>query len=223
VDVSAIGEGLASENPMMRTGALDALDAVDPQIRFRMAHPLLDDPVRSVRIEAALVLAGTPRGVMNDEQYASLERGLEEYRQAQLFNGDRVEAHLNLGLLHTYRGELERAENSYRTALELDPGFMPVYVNLADLYRVLGRDELGRSTLEEALGLDPENAEVLHALGLLLARQQQLTEAVEKLRLAAELNPGSTRYAYVYGVALFSQGDDAAARQLLREPGVSNP
>jgi tetratricopeptide (TPR) repeat protein len=221
--VAAIGEGLASTDPLIRLGAVYALAALEPRLAYQMGHPLLEDAVRTVRIETALVLAGTPDGLMTADQRAALQTALDEYREAQLVNAERHESHLNLGLLYMFRGELERAEDSYRMAIRIEPSSVAAYVNLADLYRLQQREEEGRHVLEQALSLAPDNAEAHHALGLLLVRQKRSVEAMEELRLSAELDPDNGRYAYIHGVALYSQGDIGQALTVLRKAHEQNP
>jgi tetratricopeptide (TPR) repeat protein len=221
--VQAIGEGLASEDPLIRLGAVYGLAALEPPLAFRMGHRLLDDPVHTVRIETALMLARTPAGLMSEEERALLADALEEYEAAQLVNAERAESHLNLGLLYVYRGKLDEAEESYRTAIRIEPRSVPAYVNLADLYRMQQRDEEGGEMLERALTVNPDAADVHHALGLLLVRQKRPDEALEPLRRAMDLAPDNGRYAYVYGVALYSRGDADGALAVLDRALSENP
>ena len=62
-------------------------------------------------------------------------------------------------------------------------------------------------------GLDAavDKAALHHALGLNLARQKRTAAALRELKMSVELAPGSTRYAYVYGVGLLSSGKPGAA------------
>ena len=65
--------------------------------------------------------------------------------------------------------------------------------------------------LESALASVNDPAPIEHSLGLLLVRRQQMDQALDHLRRAAESPTAPARYVYVYGVALDSQGrtDDA--------------
>jgi Flp pilus assembly protein TadD len=187
---NVIESGLRDPDPLVRLGGILATESLEPEARLRLASPLLSDPVRGVRIEAARILAGSAA--------PNLAPALGEYRSAQEANADRPEALLNLGWLAALRNDLAGAEASYRNALRLDPGFAPAYVNLADLYRLQGRDAEGETLLRRA----PDDASVHHALGLLLVRLGRLDEALPELARAVELAPGEARYAYVYEVAL---------------------
>jgi len=64
--------------------------------------------------------------------------------------------------------------------------------------------------------VSPGNAEVHHALGLSLVRQQRTDEGVEELRLASTSAPDNARYIYVYAVALNSTGKPEQAVMVLQ-------
>jgi tetratricopeptide (TPR) repeat protein len=192
-----------------------ALGASDGPTRLELALPLVNDPVRSVRLEAARLLAPLPREVLSAKQQPVLELALAEYEQVQWSNIDRVEANLNLGWVRAARGDAQEAERAYRRALEIEPGFVPALVNLADLYRALGRDAEGEALLRQATRADPDNADVHHALGLLLARVERVDEAVVELELASTLRPETSRYAYVFAIALNSIGERERAMATL--------
>jgi Tfp pilus assembly protein PilF len=170
-----------------------------------------------VRIQAARQLAAVPRAQLTEAQNTTLERSLAEYVAVQQVNAERPEAHLNLGLLFAERGQYAAAEAAYQTALKRQPAFVPAYVNLADLYRLQGRDDAGEGVLRQALTRVPRNAEVLHALGLLLVRQKRHSEALETLAQAATLSPEVPRYSYVYAVALHAAGKPQEAIRVLEE------
>ena len=95
-------------------------------------------------------------------------------------------------------------------------------MNLADLHRAAGRDAEGLGVLQRALEIHPENAELHHALGLLLVRIDQADKALLALRRASELAPEHARYAYVLAVALQSRGEIDAARRAV-EPFRGRP
>jgi Flp pilus assembly protein TadD len=181
----------------------------------RLATPLLSDPVRLVRLEAARLVAPVPETMLDTRQKSMLAGALDEYREAQLINADRAEGHLNLGWLHTVRGELAEAEAAFEKAREIEPYFVPAFVNLADVYRQQGRDDEGEAVLREALEVEPDSGEVYHALGLVLVRQRRPEEALAALGRAAELQPEEPRYAFVHGVALNDLGQKDAALEVL--------
>ena len=62
--LAAIRAGVADRDSLVRRAAPLALAATGPAASARILAPLLRDPVRAVRIEAAGVLAGAPAGAL---------------------------------------------------------------------------------------------------------------------------------------------------------------
>jgi predicted CXXCH cytochrome family protein len=214
---------LRDGDPLVRRAAVEALEGVDPARRVELLAPLLDDPVRGVRMEAARALAGTPRDSLSEARRGALDRGLAEYVAAARFNADRPESHASLALLYLTQDRVPEAETALRASLEVDPRFVPAAVNLADLYRATGRDVQGERVLRTALAQNTRSAATHHALGLWLVRQQRMTEALAELEAAARLGPENARYGYVYAVALkgtgrATQAMATLARVLARHP-----
>lgn len=215
--------GLAHDNPLLRYASVRALDYVPPRLQRQLALYMLDDDVRAVRMEAARLLAPIPADALSSEQQARLQKGLQEYIDAQLANAERPEAQANLGGLYADQGEFARAVSAYRTALKIDPAYTPAYVNLADVYRRQGKEALVENVLREAANANPNSADIHHALGLALVRQKREAESIQELRLATTLNPDNARYAYVYAVALNSAGKPQQAISILQKAHHQHP
>ena len=221
VDVLAVG--VADDNPMVRTATLSALESVPSNIQVRMAWPLLTDPVRAVRIEAARILAAIPAGELGETQRAQLDRSIAEYVDSQLAMAERPEAQVNLGNHYAARGAIDSAIIAYTTAAELDPVFVPAYVNLADLHQRRGDEAAAEAALRRGIAQAAANAALQHALGLALIRQQRTDEAVQALQQAARLGPDNPRYVYVYAVALNSTGQPKQAIMVLQGAHNAHP
>lgn len=69
----------------------------------------------------------------------------------------------------------------------------------------------------------PRDAELHHALGLLLVRQHDNHGALQELADVARLAPDNTRYAYVQAIALHSAGQRAEALAVLRPSNRRHP
>jgi tetratricopeptide (TPR) repeat protein len=204
--LNLLRQSLNHSDETIRLAAAGALAQAEPAQRLQALPPLLTDPVRSVRMEAARALAGEPEQKLSAVDREAFAKALAEYVQAQRFNADRPEAQSNLGMLHAERGDIPGAEKALREALALDASFAPAAVNLADLYRSHGRDADAEKTLRAALANAPREATLHHSLGLTLARQKRTADAVAELGRAVQLAPDSARYVYVYAVALHSAG-----------------
>jgi len=205
-DLMTVQRLLADDNALVRAAALRWLENTDLRTRVDQAWPLLDDPARSVRLEAAHLLAPVSTQGVPDKLRRQLDGRIDEYIEAQEVNAERPEAHLNLGGMAAARGQMKEAEQEYQTALRLDPSFAPAYANLADLYRQMDRDAEGEKVLRNGIEHVSESAALHYALGLLQVREKRMAEATAALARATELAPDSGQYRYVYALALQRQG-----------------
>jgi tetratricopeptide (TPR) repeat protein len=211
----AVRSGLADPDAQVRAAAVAALAEADAGLRAQLLPPLLGDPVRLVRMDAARALAGEPQARLSAADRARFAAALDEYTAAERFNADRPEGRANLGNLHATQGRIDEAMAAYRSALALDPTFTQAAINLADLQRGLGAEGDAEKTLRETLQRDPRSAPARFALGLSLVRQKRTAEALQELAGAAKLAPDNPRFAYVHAVALNDAGRPAEARREL--------
>jgi predicted CXXCH cytochrome family protein len=196
---------LTDESPLVRAAAAAAHDGnADPNLLTRRLIPLLRDPIRAVRVEAArvLVLNGVTRLSGTDDQ--ALANAVEEYQTGLINDGDRAGAHLTLGALSEHLGSDEKAEESYRTAIRLEPSSSGGRANLAAL--------LGRRM--EQLARDPSSASTI---AILQQEVQQLrTAELQLLRRDADMLPGNANLQYRLGLSLYLEGEFEEAERRLQ-------
>lgn len=208
---------LKDANPEVRMAALAMIEPADPQNRLQAAVPLLRDPVRGVRIEAARVLAGIPEERLPASERDVYRRVLDEYIASRLLEADWPAASVSLGDLYLRLGRFDEAVAAYRQALKRDPRFVQGWVNLADAWRGAGRDQGAEAVLREGLAVMPQSPELLHSLGLTQSRLGNKEAALRSLAQAARLAPERARYAYVWAVGLNSAGRTGEAIAALRD------
>jgi predicted CXXCH cytochrome family protein len=216
-------KGLSDPDPMVRIGALDMLDGLPTDRIWPVVSPLLSDVSRGVRIRAASVLASVPTANQPPSDRAAFDRAAAEFIAAQRLNADRPEARSALGIFYARRELTSDAENEYKAALRISSQYAPAAINLADLYRQLGRDGDGERVLRTAIASSGRDAGLHHALGLTLIREKRPDDALNELRMATELEPDRTRYAYVYAVALHSSRRVDEAAKILKETLARHP
>ena len=224
----AIEAAASDPDPLVRASAAGGLERLPPRRRAAVLAPMLEDPIRAVRIEAARGLAGVPRSLLTEAQRTAFVAARAELVAAQMAAADQPAAHLNLGVLADGEEHLEAAEAAYRTALRLDPLFLPARFNLATLLNRLGRNAAAEAVLRDGIDRVPDDGELHYSLGLLLAEEQRLDEAAARLGLAVALIPDRVRGAYNHGLALETLGRLAEAetafleanRRAARDPDV---
>lgn len=226
--INAALNQLQSKHALIRLAALRALNMMPMQQRMSHLWPLLDDPVKAVRLEATRLLAGV--GLQDGEQIPvdqkqqlKLDHAIEQYLQAAMSNADTPGGQMQLGLMYLAIDRPQKAEMAYRHALIIEPDYIPAMLNLADLFRLQGKDSQAEPLLLRALSADRHNAVANYAMGLLKIRLQQLGQAVVYLEIAAAAAPEVVRYGYVYAVALYENGKPESAVTMLRKVLQQHP
>ena len=71
-------------DPQVRAAAAGNLQGAPAQTLLRLLPPLLEDPVRLVRTEAARVLAAAPSTELDGRQRQALRKALDEFKEGVL-------------------------------------------------------------------------------------------------------------------------------------------
>jgi predicted CXXCH cytochrome family protein len=218
--LNVMSSSLSDKDALVRHEAVNGISALIPrtlgteiqQRKLSLLAPLLSDPIRAVRTEAARALTEVPMDLMDDAKLHNFEAALDEYKQRQLSIGDRPEAHLNLGLLYQNLGQNDLAETSYKNAIQLVSDFIPARFNLANFYNAMGRNNEAEQQFKQIIDLEPDNGEAYYSLGLLLAEEKRLEEASDYLEKAANIIKTNTRVFYNWGLCLQHLGRQDEAK-----------
>jgi tetratricopeptide (TPR) repeat protein len=213
----AFAQALWDEEPLIRRTAIEFLNVPDPRTWIGLIFPLLYDPVKAVRIQAAASLAGIPDERLSDELRSVFLGALGEYETAMKYSGDFASARHNLGNMYAALNKPEDAIANYRAALEIDRDFYPATMNLSVLLNRLGRNDEAERLLRDVLVSQPEFHEAEYSLGLLLAEKGDYADAAEYLEAAAGGMPERARVYYNLGLVLQRiDRDEEAEAALLR-------
>ena len=221
--VERAAEALANADPLVRMASIMVVANADAKTRATLLAPLLSDPARVVRMEAARALAGEAEAELGLKTRESFEKALDEYIAAQRFNAERAESQANLGALYAARGQIAAARAAYEKALALDRSFFPAVIAFAELTRAGGDEAGAEALLRDALAANSGEGALFHALGLSLIRQKRIAEAIPQLAEATKRAPAELRFAYVYAVALHDTGKPLEALDVLKGALVQAP
>jgi tetratricopeptide (TPR) repeat protein len=186
----AVETALADPEPLLRHTAVNSVAASSHEELVELVAPLLLDPMKAVRMQAAVILADAPDDLLKPYQREALADALREYREAMAHSLDFAFAGHNLGNLAARLGDAAEAERYYRMAITIDELFIPAQANLAVILNAQGRNQEAEVLLRSALEVDPEQHEIAYSLGLLLAEMGQYHEAESFLAQAAAGMPG---------------------------------
>jgi tetratricopeptide (TPR) repeat protein len=212
---AALERALMDGESLIRRTAVNHFQSADPQRHVRLIAPLLYDPVKAVRIEAAARLAGQPSRLLGQGQRRVFEQVLKEYIAAMTYSGDFAFGRYNLGNLYVALNEPQQAIDHYRAAIKIDDLSYPAKVNLAMLYNQQGRNGEAEPLLVEVVKAYPALHDVRYSLGLLLAEEKRYAEAEVHLVVAARGLSNDSRVHYNLGLLYDTLGKDRQAETAL--------
>jgi tetratricopeptide (TPR) repeat protein len=215
---------LMDSEPMIRRTAIECLDNLSDAEKVRLIVPLLYDPVKAVRIQAASALAGIPSDLLDADQKKLLSRVINEFIVSMEYSGDFSFGRFNLGNLYRALKDDKKVIANFKAAIEIDNLFYPAKVNLAMLYNEQGDKIKAEEIFRETLKDNPNLYEIAYSLALLLAEKENYSEAATYMRQAAQNMPLDARVHYNYGLLLQYLDQDKESEQELKnavdiEPG----
>ena len=219
----AINAALQDEEALIRLTAATALNTTDPAELVDLVAPLLFDPTKAVRGQAAVRLATVSRELLKPYQVEALDEATLEYQETMRYSLDFPFAGHNLANLYLARGEAGLAEEYYRRAIEIDDLFIPAKMNLAVLYNSQGRNEEAESLLRGVLEDYTDNHDAEYSLALLLVETDRAEEALAWLERAADGMPQRTRIRYNLGLLQQQLGRLPEAEESLRAAVEAEP
>jgi len=208
---------LMDSDPLIRRTGIESLNIQDEKEKARLISPLLYDPVKAVRMEAASKLAGEPSKHLNPGQKKLFNRVLQEYIASMEYSGDFSFGRYNLGNLFNSLEKNEEAIDHYLAAIKIDNLFYPAKVNLAMLYNRLGDNDKSEVLFREVVEENPEFYEIYYSLALLLVEKNNYNEAEIFMGKAAGNLPEAARVHYNYGLLLQYNKKDSQAETELKK------
>ena len=212
---SALIRQLSNPSELIRTTCVESLEG-----KFDFAEeqrqvlvPLLNDPVRSVRLQAVRVLAEGWRSNLPDVD-AIVQKRYQTVRQEYVTSlnnqPEQAATHLNRGVLSQQENEPLEAARHYRNALKRDSRFLPALNNLGLLQYNLGNLLEAADLYRRITELYPDQIDGWRFLGMVEAQMGQnpndprasekLASAAAAFQEAIALDPNQPRLYYNLGL-----------------------
>ena len=205
---SAIVESVVSPSPLVRIGALRALQQFPGDTRLKLGGALLADPVRGVRLEAALLLAD-----VHDLLPAKINRAFgiaaEEYRAAYLATANRPRSLANLASFEANTGNTAKAVGHMERALQLAPEVAALRHSMGLLYVRAGNQNAALDEFRLAAEFDAANSRYVYVFGVALNSLGQRVAALAVLDRARRQFPDN----FDIGWAVVTMHRDSGERQ----------
>ena len=211
----AIENALSDPASLVRHSAINGYRPEDIKSFEKIMTPLLNDPVRGIRIEAAIMLSVVPENQLTEPVKKARKAALDEYKNVNLYVSDFPGGRYNLGIMYANAGDLEKAAECYRAALRIDNLFYMAKVNLATVYNLQGKNDEAEKLLREVISENPQIHDVYYSLALLLAEKGNIQESRKFFLKAAELMAEQPRILYNLALVENSQGNTTLAEEYL--------
>jgi predicted CXXCH cytochrome family protein len=213
----AVRKALTDPDPLLRHTAVENYEAADSGDLMRTVAPLLNDPVKSVRMEAANRLCTFGKEAFNGIQYPLFRRALDEYRRSLEYVADFPTGRYNLGNYYSKTKDLAKAEENYREALAIDNLFFPAKVNLAIVYYQEGKTDPSEKLFLDLVASNPDLTDGYYYLALLYGEQRRYAEAIDLLETASVKSKPNPRIYYNLGLMYQATGrNDKCESSLLK-------
>jgi len=192
----AVIQSLSDPESLIRYQALQSYMPVSLDEMLALLSPMLNDPVKAVRMQAAFRMSSIPVAAMDSSLLREFYESLVEYRMAMEYTGEFAASRHNLGVIYQNLGNHVQAEQNFLAAIRIDDEFYPSMANLAVTYNQLGKNDEAETLLRHMISNFPDYHDAHYSLGLLLAEKGDYEGALESLETASELVPDYSRIWY---------------------------
>ncbi len=207
----------------------EAARAKDPKYQYNLGLVYLNqsnlDPAnlnkaiecfkKSLSLDPKYYLAWNAMGMAHSLQ-GDLQQAAEDYRKClELYPGF-TEAHNNLGTVYQESNQLDKAEAEFVKALQ-DPVYptreLPFF-NLARLYYAQNRLDLALDNVNKAIQTKPRLAMAYNLRGMILEKQDKLSEALDSYQQAIKIVPEDISFNFNLGAAYYKAGEFAKSKEI---------
>jgi len=195
--------GLEDADGLVRAAAVRALGDASPEDLRRRVLPLVEDPLRAVRSEAARVVSRLPSTAFSAPQRRAFQRALKELLQCQEYLADQPGSHLIVGVIrrNLVDEQLRQLEQSCQHDLRAAPQRAEqITRRYHQQVRRLVRE--AEEAYRTALRVDPQFVPARMNLALLVYEYGDKAEAERLYREAIRLAPDFAEAYYSLGLLL---------------------
>ena len=215
--LNAIKKFLYDTSAVVRNQAVTSLANFPPQQWIRDAEPLLQDPVRGVRIAAANTLSGLPEDAFDTNKYPAFASANKELLDFLHNQSDFSTGNVSLGDYYYKTGNKKEAEKYYLRALKIDSVANYARLNLSSIYNAEGQNDKAMACLNEAWKIDPANPRISYNLALLHVELGNKKEALNYFDRTSRLKYNYDKFYFNYALFLQQQGQNHQAEALYQE------
>jgi tetratricopeptide (TPR) repeat protein len=189
--LQAMRQAAGMENPLMEAGTFASQSRVVFRHQGAAVEPLAGqfvmdftdrNVIESRKIHAMRAAESAAdffaRGVALEEDPATQQEAIDNYKKCVELDSTHAAAHINLGTLYYNRHDYVLAERYYRKAIEVDPRYALAYFDLGNVLDETGRLPDAIKAYQSAISLAPTYADAHYNLALALEKARQPRKAL---------------------------------------------
>ena len=205
---------LTDTSAMVRFRSLKGLLSYDPSLWISYAGPLLQDPVRAVRIAAAELFMTIPPREVPPSLSAAFSNAKAEQERFIIYQTDFAQGNAQAGDFYRQQNDFLSAENFYKKAIAKDSQLTIARVNLASTLNANGKNEAALQQLLAAQKIEPASDHIYYNLALLYVEMKQPEAAEKAFQKAIALHTDNIKVYYNYALFLQQTGKTAEAEKI---------
>ncbi|MDC0948497.1 cytochrome c3 family protein [Gammaproteobacteria bacterium] len=181
---------LADPSPLVRQQALALHQSADDSMRAQAARALVDDPAKTVRIEAARLALDSDMRTWSQAERQSASKAIKEYQQSLIAVADFPEGQMQIGGLALHQRSMRQAASAFERASQMDPQLTDAWLVRTRLQSALGQAKRAIETLENAREFLPDDTNIaLELAGLYGANGKNLEATILLREITKKPNP----------------------------------
>jgi len=204
-DVEKLVTYLKDSSALVRSEVITSIEKLGGTNYSKNIAPLLNDPIRSVRITAARYF------IMNGQDMSlttNFDKAHKEYLEALDMNSDFASGQHQIALYNQTKGDTIEEIKAYKKALEIDNYYNMSRMNLAFLYYQQGSIKECEKLYLKVIEQEPEFGPSYYMLGLLYNETGNTKKALKYLDAACEKEPVNLTAFYNYALILQKEGNN---------------
>lgn len=217
---------LKDQNHLIRQAAISEMAAAPVSFRAQWLPPMLNDPVRTVRMTAVQATFDLPPTAFKDIDAETLSAHRREFQNSLRANADFPETEMRAGGMALSVRNLGAAEAAFERALQMDPQLIDAWMIRARIAEAQNNFQAVVKLIDGGIRYNPNSAVLLQSRAGILMRQGDFTSAKNDLLRAIDADPANASlYMDIASVNLVSGEDKNAldALKAARRLGEYNP
>ncbi len=197
---------LSDKEPLVRYHSLGVYAMLSKNQKISLIGPLLNDPVRAVRIEAANQLSDVKIEEFPAELRSSYGKAFTEFKEYLKMHSDSAGGQVNISNFHSRQNTKEQAITALKKAIKIDNHFNMARINLAFMLSMDQKYDEAEAVYKKVIEQEPQYAQAWYSLGLLYSEQNKFEQAVDAFSKAITRDPRNLRIYYNKALCLQKLG-----------------